>query len=110
MFYDRSGSQRNVISEYHLDSLSKNSRNKKKILHVILAFTIFDKYDGCRIDKSFGINCVRKRLMRMKDRAGQNAESGKGDNTAPFYIKVTYLRTDCVCEYMYMYIFTLYFS
>lgn len=56
--------ERNVIFDYHLDSLSKKKR-KRKLLRVILAFTIFDKYDGCRIDKSFGINCVRKRLMRI---------------------------------------------
>jgi len=27
----------------------------------------------------------------MKGRARQNAESGKDDNAAPFYIKVTYI-------------------
>jgi len=36
----------------------------REILRVILAFMIFDKYNGCRLDKSFDINCVRKRLMR----------------------------------------------
>lgn len=38
----------------------------------------------------------------MKDRAEQNAESGKGDNTAPFYIKVTYVCTYRLCLYIYI--------
>jgi len=29
--------------------------------------------------------------MRMKGRADQNAESGKDDNAASFYTKVTYI-------------------